>query len=337
MANLAEEHVGLRSSAQLTIARRERSVRRTSTLDMNRPDGVSGDLILTGIARDLLTLSAEQAPQVVAEGQLSGRVDWVNGRAVRELATEPSMPESTSLIGRSAASGFRAVAQQAVPSEATNRTPLYLLLDDIPAGVLVSGFATRRDGPGPLRTQASGNPPKPDLCAGWQRGGTMMVSIETTGRTPTAGSAPVPRERNDDAHAWHIMPALGFGGVRRRRRLDLSASGVLEIDAVFRDSYMSPDGTESAIHEYGLVGTIEPGTLRILTLSAQARVLPYAECPLAVPSAERLVGLTVEDLRSHVRSEFIGPSTCTHLNDMLRSLEDVVGLARHLDVAGIAA
>jgi hypothetical protein len=56
-------------------------------------------------------------------------------------------------------------------------------------------------------------------------------------------------------------------------------------------------------------------------------VLPWGECPQAVGSSERLVGWKVDDLRPEARTELVGPSTCTHLNDVLRGLEDVHWLA----------
>jgi hypothetical protein len=52
-------------------------------------------------------------------------------------------------------------------------------------------------------------------------------------------------------------------------------------------------------------------------------VLPWQECPQAIGSAPRLVGHTLAGLRPYVRGEFIGTSTCTHLNDVLRGLTDV--------------
>jgi len=33
-------------------------------------------------------------------------------------------------------------------------------------------------------------------------------------------------------------------------------------------------------------------------------------------------------LRRHIRDTFLGTSTCTHLNDTLRSLEDIPALLR---------
>ena len=41
----------------------------------------------------------------------------------------------------------------------------------------------------------------------------------------------------------------------------------------------------------------------------------------------RLIGRPVSDLRPRVRAELTGTTTCTHLNDTLRSLEDVAALA----------
>ena len=39
-------------------------------------------------------------------------------------------------------------------------------------------------------------------------------------------------------------------------------------------------------------------------------------------------GVRVLDLRPEVRTQLVGPTTCTHLNDVLRGLEDVDWLSR---------
>jgi hypothetical protein len=61
-------------------------------------------------------------------------------------------------------------------------------------------------------------------------------------------------------------------------------------------------------------------------MTAQARVLPWMECPQAVASASRVAGMAIGELRGRVRRELVGVSTCTHLNDTLRSLDDVAVL-----------
>jgi hypothetical protein len=40
--------------------------------------------------------------------------------------------------------------------------------------------------------------------------------------------------------------------------------------------------------------------------------------------------MSVDGLRREVRKTFVGPSTCTHLNDTLRSFEDVGALLARL-------
>jgi hypothetical protein len=59
-------------------------------------------------------------------------------------------------------------------------------------------------------------------------------------------------------------------------------------------------------------------------------VLPWFECPQAAASAARLTGRPLAGLRPAVRAEFLGPTTCTHLNDTLRALEDVAALINAL-------
>jgi hypothetical protein len=102
--------------------------------------------------------------------------------------------------------------------------------------------------------------------------------------------------------------------MRRRRRLDLTPG--YEVDVHFRDSHMDEAYAESVVYEYSVTG-----------MAARARVLPWMECPGAVASATRLVGMPAAELRGWVRRELTGATTCTHLNDTLRSLADVTALA----------
>jgi hypothetical protein len=115
--------------------------------------------------------------------------------------------------------------------------------------------------------------------------------------------------------------------VRRRRRIDVLAGDPLVIDVHFRDSHLGADDLEDVLHEYTLRATIDPETLVVLTSEATARTLPWPECPNAVVSAPRIVGQPVTALRRLVASEYKGIETCTHLNDVLRSLAGVANLA----------
>jgi len=114
--------------------------------------------------------------------------------------------------------------------------------------------------------------------------------------------------------------------MRRRRRIDVyeASAGRVGIDAMFRDTYVRGDGVETIIHEYTLAAVVDADTGVIVESRATPRVLPWQECPGAVASAERIAGMTLQELHFRVRQEL--SSTCTHLNDLLRSVADAEAL-----------
>jgi hypothetical protein len=232
------------------------------------------------------------------------------------------------LLGGQVASGFRAVVAQHLPDLERRRTALFLLLDDLPVATLISGYAYQLDpeyGP-KIRVPA---PPR-DLCAGWAGGATMMAAIDAGEPLPLATGPPAPVLTNGDEWAWHELPALPPVSMRRCRLLDVWYAGGLQVDAMFRDSWVGPDGIETVVHEYTTAALLDADNHTFVEIEASPRVLPWPECPAAAASAQRLLGTPADDLRARVRAEFIGTSTCTHLNDMLRSLADVPALARQL-------
>ncbi len=80
------------------------------------------------------------------------------------------------------------------------------------------------------------------------------------------------------------------------------------------------------MHEYTVEGAVDPSARTITSVTATVRVLPWQECPGAIGSAARIQGMTLSELRNRVRGEFVGPSTCTHLNDTLRAIADLDAL-----------
>lgn len=119
--------------------------------------------------------------------------------------------------------------------------------------------------------------------------------------------------------------------MRRARRIDVSRDTIVRIDAHFQDSATTPEGGRQALHEYRVRATADPVSLELLSVEAEPRVLPFAECPAAAANVLRLVGTPLPRLRERVLEELRGPAGCTHLNDALRALADVPILLRQID------
>lgn len=318
-----------------TPPRRPRSVRRTTTIDAHRPGDFAGELVLAGRGRDLVT-DAGGVATVAATGSIDLVVEYRPQQLVRSLVTAPAVPGSQALVGKAASGGFRGVLNREV--DVAPGSLVYLLLDDVPGSTLVSGyamvFAIHRgevDGDallGPVEERAIRK--APELCAGYQLGGVIQAGLAKDGLPPLVTGPDAPSVLDpDDELGWHEVGPLSTRDMRRARRHDLwrGPDGHLYVDAFFRDSHVDGDGVETVVHEYTLEAVVdgEQGTVR--SCRATPRVLPWLECPQAVDSARRVEGMAVGGLRTQVRAELVGTSTCTHLNDTLRELEDVLALA----------
>ena len=322
--------------------RRPRSVRRTSSVDILWPDGISGGLALRARARDLVTGTTPADATIVATGGLS--VDLAMPALTVVAATLEGQGRSSVAVGAvgdwlSEHPGhfrMRGLIERDHPEFVASGSPVALLVDEIPAAALISGASLMRSGlverEGRERGVATG------VCAGWIENGSMHVGISSP--HPFLGEGPPAPSvlRDDDPLAWHDEPDLPVTAIRRRRRIDVvppsSAGGPIMVDVHFRDSFLEPigdvagrpAGLETVIHEYGIELTVDPATRRVLTISATPHVLPSPECPSAAASAQRLVGMSFDEIRAHVRDQFRGTSTCTHLNDALRSVGDLGAL-----------
>jgi hypothetical protein len=320
---------GIHDPTHSTPSRAPGSIRRTSTIDLLRPDGLFGDVVLVGRARDLAT-GTRGEPAVAGQAGLLTRVAYLPERKVVGLCTSPWEPATSTLVGVKASAGFRSAVDRALPAHRATRSLLYLLLDDVPVAALVSGYAIGAAG---IRAPADriGSFPA-DLCAGWRTGGTMLVEMEREGFLPSATGPLAPSlARADDPLAWHEFGPLSPHAMRRHRRLDLVVDDeVLVADVFFRDSHVAEDGHETVLHEYSATVRIDAETLCVEQVEAEARVLPWLECEAAAASARQLLGRPVANLRPWVLTALKGPATCTHLNDTLRSLEDVAVLAARI-------
>jgi hypothetical protein len=316
------------------------SARRTSTVDILYPEGLAA-VVLRGRARDLFT-AADGTAHVVEEAQTNVRVG-LQDRLVTHLDVEPKEWQTAfePLIGIPSGGRFRSALEGCAPELVASGSLLTLLLDEVPVTLLISGSSFARRGMLPAGSQQKRKVPLIDVCAGWAAGGVMVSAIEN-GAQPFLGEGPhaPPLDQPDDPFAWHATDTLPAGSMRRRRRLDLlpavDADGPLTADVLFRDTYVEDDGQESAVHEYGIRASVAAdGT--VLAIEATPHALPGPDCPNAAASAQRIVGMPLALVRQHVRDQFSGTSTCTHLNDALRSLGDLDRLVSLVEVPDVSA
>ena len=319
-----------RGSVVSAPRRRRGSVRRTATLDFTWPDGLGGDTVLDGRARDLRT-NDDDSVTVLAEASLGLVTD--PRRVIKQLSSVPGLPPLQELAGESAMSGFRRRLAGVAAAEIAAATPLHLLLDDVPGATLVSGAAWQRwyDLERYLEIKLDVKQRvMTDVCTGYQQGSSALhpdgTLVWRQDRVPA-----VDIEDVEDDLAWHSHASPAGVSMRRARRIDVWVAGpVIHVDAFFQDSSTVPEGGRQAIHEYTLTAEagLAPRTLR--SVRPVPGVLPYGECPLAVRNVSALAGLPLSELRPAVLERLRGPRGCTHLNDMLRSLADVPGLAGQL-------
>ncbi len=309
---------------------------------MHWPDGFGTQLRLDGRARDLLTPLTGEA-RVLREDTVTAGV--AVDRTIEEVATDPPRPAVTRLVGVTCGGGSRVVIDECVPDDREAGTPLYLLLDDVAAATLVAPFAwsqsaddwmeraaeriaeaEARGDASPARRRMEG------ICAGFRPGSSALAPDGTVDLAKRHNVAHVPPlVAPDDPTGWHEVPAHPQIAMRRARRIDVWLDdGEVVVDAMFRDSCWRPDGTEVAVHEYGVDARIELGTGLVVSVHAEPRVLPYPECPAAAPNASWIEGADARALRTEVLQRLRGVDCCTHLNDALRSLAEVPVLTGHL-------
>jgi hypothetical protein len=268
---------------------------------------VGGELELIGRAREHDGSAASCHAAVAPDRTLSA------------LDVDPPLPGADALVGHLVGRGFRAAVDElAVPGTLSS-----VLLCELPVAALLSGYGSLYTGqiPSPLSDDFIAGVPV-DICAGWAAPGSMMQRVRADREVPTPDGPPAPGAIDE---GWHPMAALVPGTMRRQRLIERSGD---DIWAMFRDTYARLDGRVIVLHEYTLEAELTSGESgsRVRSCVATPRVLPWLECPSAAASAARVEGRAVAELRSLVKEELVGTSTCTHLNDLLASLAQVDSL-----------
>lgn len=315
-------------------ARRAGSIRRTIHLDALRRDASVPPQLrrIAGAGRVLLT--SEDATTVLDTASLA--VEIGPSGTVADVAADPAPGGLSGLIGLPVGFGFRSLAK-AVLTELEGSL-LGALIDDLSGGAAPSGYGAIREA---MSSPSSGRgvPLKVtnqvDVCAGWREGGLPIRRRRDGGELPFDPDPPVASPPNrSDRWAWHDMAPLAARSSRRLRRLDVWLEDQkVFVDTMFRDTTADPDLTERIVHEYRVSATLDRATFEVLGVEALPGTLPFPEdCPLAASSAALIVGARAEELRAVVRERSRGPVSCTHLNDVFRSLADLPGLLRRLQI-----
>lgn len=310
----------------VTPARVPGSLRRTSSIDIVRRDGEAFGL---GRARDVRT-TADGGIETLAAAEVRYRADE-SSRRVLEISVEPTLDGVDSLVGLTLGSRFRADAHDLLVHGPWDGHPLVLLLDDLPAARFISSYALARTGGQLHFHQPDQVEMRADLCAGWARDGAAFIALENRGmQMVPVGPVAEPLRRGDDPPGWHELQLLPPNAMRRSRRLDVTPGrdDTWTIDAYFRDGHIEDDGREIVLHEYSLTASVDGDV--VTAIDVTPGTLPHVDCPAALGSAQRVVGRRLCELRWWVAADMTGPSTCTHLNDVLRSLSDLAELRCHL-------
>ena len=306
--------------------------RRTTSIDTARPGGAPGRAVVDVRGQDVAT-GADGEARVVGRLAATVEVDERTGE-VLAVTTEAGGPLDA-LVGLSLRSGYGRRLDAAFPDDAAARTLAYSALSDLGGAFLVSGYALLRLGRMPATPELAERQARAqaDVCIGWESGSPLLETLLRAGRSPIPYGPLAPVIDADDPLGWHPMAPLATGTVRRRRLLDVAAGDAgdpgLAARSHFRDSYAADDEDgrgEMVMHEYVVHAAVDRAR-RLARVAVEPRVLPWRECPGAVASAQRLVGVAIDDIPARVRRDLVGTSTCTHLNSTLRCLADLGTLA----------
>lgn len=315
--------------------RRPGSVRRTTTIDSEWPEGARAPLRMTGRARDLLTPFSGE-PVILAEGAFEILASPV--REILEIAASPPHPGISQLVGIRGGGASRGQIEELLAD--IQHGPLYQLLDDYAGASLVAAWIWSQWDPdwaarvrsAQVTSTAGRGGKMENVCTGFATGSSALAADGGTNAHLQSSADVGPLEHPDDPQGWHAMPAQGGRPQgRRARRIDLWRDGdLICVDAGFQDSGTKPAGGRRAVHEYRVYAEVETATGRLASVQALPLILPFPECPGAAVKVARMVGADVRALRGAVIERLPMTFGCTHLNDVIRALADVPSLAANL-------
>lgn len=320
-----------------TPARIAGSVRRTSHLNATWPEGRDGVMHIEAGARDLVTTRTGEA---VVRGSADLHVTVDHLRVLQSIDSRPFPEAVRELVGAGGGRGFRSRLQALLSDDLDAGDLLYFLLDDMPGVTLVGPVAWRLwpEARAAMQPRPRHRPPESmrGICSGFRTDGRPIQLILNAGDPLHNLATAHALEQPDDPLAWHAIqpPQAGSPMMRRRRRVDVAVGPQITVDSLFRDAIWSPEGIETVVHEYGVHAGVDPDSMRLTSIAADPRVLPFETCPAAAENVDLLLGEPMRTLRSRVIELVVGTDGCTHLNDALRALAEVPLMIEELVTAG---
>ena len=307
------------------------SIRRTTSIDSDWPQGRGQPWKMVGNARDLLT-PFTGVPLELASANF--RLVCSPARQILEIEAAPAHPQMQQLVGVRANGASRTALGEALGD--LRGTPLFQLLDDFAGASLVAGWIwwlwkEEEADPAKLRADAERRARMVNICTGFADGASSLLERGAESAADVSSTRVIALENPDDPLGWHAMALQRGPQMRRARRIDLwRDDGIIRVDAGFQDSGSTPDGGRIAIHEYRVHAEIDAASGVLVALQAQPLILPFLECPGASIKASRMIGQRMAEFRSSVIETLGATLGCTHLNDVLRGLADVPALAKFL-------
>ncbi|AEG50847.1 hypothetical protein Sphch_3237 [Sphingobium chlorophenolicum L-1] len=315
------------------MARRGGSLRRTSSLQSLWPASASQPLRIIGRSRDSFSRDPAHPAEQVGTDWIEATLD--NELRLLALTGSRHSDRLASFAGLRPGGEMRKAMAAAIPQEARRETLLHRLLDDL-AGASFMSRAAWQSWPGGVEDYARryGIASPMDrvmtgICLSYVPGssaltetgmGNKAISDHPPGPLPLAGT-------EDDA--FHTLHDHSGANQWRLRRTDLWQDGDgLFVDAWFQDSSGIHGETErrTIYHEYTIRARFDDAALDLQSIDVDGHVLPYRSCWGAPGTAAVLLGRNARDFRILVPTLLRGSAGCTHLNDMLRALQDVAGM-----------
>lgn len=292
------------------------------------PDGRGGPMHVLGRSRDIRTLVAKEAPDLLDVAAVEARLS--PDRHLLSLDLDGAPGRFADWTGMAIAGKFRAALRARYPMD-LRQSGEYLLLDDIPGATFISNWAWHCWEPDKAAVDRTSRKME-GVCIGLARGspaldqnGMPNVRRQSSAWVEDLANALDPAAIHD-LPQWGAVPAA-----RRARWIDVWRDAAdIVVESGYQDSAAAPDRRRRAVHEYRLQARIAPdGVLRDIRVTPL--VLPYSSCPAAATKARALIGTPIAALRETVPTMLAKEAGCTHLNDVLRALAAVPLLASRID------